>query len=188
MFEACPTGVRVPLRLDVIFIPQMSRCQLTPSTALLCATDPAKPAWSVQAAAIRRQGAAVQSSSRDPTVRLRRTAGQAVRAGADSGRGAARHSQRVSGGGVSGGETCGVSSFALRNVRNREVSGSAPAKYAKCEMSSFALRNMRNAKCPISHLRNMRNAKCPVSHFEICEMRSVRFRTCEIQKVSKVIY
>ncbi len=49
-------------------------------------------------------------------------------------------------------------------VRNCGVSGFAP-----CE----------TAKCPVSHLRNMRNAKCPVSHFEICEMRSVRFRTCE---------
>ena len=49
-------------------------------------------------------------------------------------------------------------------VRNCGVSGFEP-----CE----------TVKCPVSHLRNMRNAKCPVSHFEICEMRSVRFRTCE---------
>jgi hypothetical protein len=83
---------------------------------------------------------------------------------------AARHSLRVSGGGVSGGETCGVSGF-------------APAK-----LRSVRFRTCETAKCPVSHLRNVRNAKCPVSHFEICEMRSVRFRTCEIQKVSKVIY
>ena len=49
-------------------------------------------------------------------------------------------------------------------VRNCGVSGFAP-----CE----------TVKCPVSHLRNMRNAKFPVSHFELCEMRSVRFRTCE---------
>ena len=64
-------------------------------------------------------------------------------------KGAARHSQRVSGGGVSGCETGGVSGF-------------APCETAKCPVSH--LRNVRNAKCPISNFRNMRNATCPVSH------------------------
>ena len=67
---------------------------------------------------------------------------------------AARHSLRVSGGGVSGGETCGVSGF-------------APAK----------LRSVRFRNCEMCEMRNVRFRNC-----EMCEMRNVQFRTSKYAK------
>ena len=63
--------------------------------------------------------------------------------------GAARHSQRVSGGGVSGCETYKVSGFAPAKC---EVSGFA---LAKCEMSSFA-----PAKCTKCAASGFAPSKC----------------------------